>query len=84
MLPLTMHSLVMGPAIKLEPLTQVRAMLFRRVITPYGLTVTMGHTVRCDYGPDLNGAKHNNAGMHPQRLERPHGEAEVQRNLRAR
>src|SRR5215831_14286640 len=81
MLPLAMHSRVMGPAVNREPLTQVRAMLFRRVITPWALMASMGHTVRCDYGRDLNGAKHNTAGMRLQRFDRPHGECCRQRHI---
>ena len=79
--PLTMHSRVMGPAVNLEPLSQARAMPFRSVIAPYALMATMGHTVPCDYGPNLNGAKHNTAGVRLQRFDRPHGECCRQRHI---
>ena len=74
MLPLTMHSLVVGPAVKLEPLTQVQAMLFRPITTPEALMAIMGHTVRCEYRPNLNGAKLYTAAIRWQWFERPHDE----------
>jgi hypothetical protein len=71
---LTMHSLVMGAAVNLAVLTQVRAMRSRRVTTPSAPMGVTGPTVRCDDRPNPNGAKLNTAGTTLGRLELPRGE----------
>ena len=72
MLQLALHSLGMGALVSPEASPQVRAMLSRRVTTPWTLMAAAGPTIRSDCRPNLSGAKLDTTGV--LRFERPYGE----------
>ena len=80
MLQLTMHSLVMGAAVNLEPLIQVRAMRSRRVTTPETLMAATKVTVRYDSRPNPNGAKLYTVGIRQRHSKRPRHDSSRQRS----